>query len=592
MLLALRIQNFTVVEEVEVAFGPGLTVLTGETGAGKSILVDALGLLLGGRADAALVRTGAEDAVVEAVFQRTEALGARLAALGLPDAGDEVSVRRVVGAAGRSRVHVNGALATVTLLGQLLRGLLDIAGQHAHVALLQPAFQRSLLDRLGGVPPAREGYRAVHTSLLAVDRQLAELSGPLADERLELLRFQASEVDRLSPAPGEDAALEEERRRLASVERLRTAGEEAEARLGGDGGAGEAVGRALAALEEALRHDPRLEPVVAALRAASAELDEVTKGLRRYLGGLEPDPARLAEVEERLDALRRLCRRHGTDLAGLLGRLGGLRSELEQLAGRGEALERLRTRREALEAEAWAAARALRGERERAALELGGAVHAVLDELALSGARFRVQVAPAEGLGPEGADEVAFLFSANPGEPERPLEKVASGGEASRVLLALRRVFLERDACQTVVLDEADAGVGGAVADAVGRLVREVARGRQVLCVTHHPQVAAHADTHLLVHKRLVRGRAASGVTDLPPGASRVGELARMLSGMQVSEAAVQAAEALLRGAEQRSGQAPPERGRTRARGGSRPARNLAPRSSGAVASEPRGCAG
>jgi DNA repair protein RecN (Recombination protein N) len=592
MLLALRIQNFTVVEEVEVAFGPGLTVLTGETGAGKSILVDALGLLLGGRADPGLVRGGAEDAVVEAVFQRTEALAARLAALGLPDQGDDVSVRRVVGALGRSRVHVNGALATVTLLGQLLRGLLDIAGQHAHVALFQPSFQRSLLDRVGGVAAAREAYRAAHAALNAVDRELSALGGTSAEERLLLLRFQLGELERLAPVPGEEAALEEERRRLAAVERLRAAGEEAEARLSGDGGAAETAGRALAVLEEALRHDARLEPVLAALRGASAELDEAAQGLRRYLGRLEPDPARLAEAEERLDALRRLCRRHATDLPGLLALLDGLRAEVEQLAGRGEALERVSARRSLLEAEAWQAARALRAERESAAGELGRSVHAVLAELALSGARFRVQVAPQDALGPEGADEVEFLFSANPGEPERPLERVASGGEASRVLLALRRVFLDRDACQTVVLDEADAGVGGAVADAVGRLVHEVARGRQVLCVTHHPQVAAHADMHLLVHKRLVGGRAASGVTELPPGEPRVAELARMLSGMKVTDGAMQAAEALLRGARRRAGEPAPARGRTPARAPGRPPRNLAPASSGAVASEPRGCAG
>jgi len=592
MLLALRIENFTVVEEVEVAFGPGLTVLTGETGAGKSILVDALGLLLGSRADAGLVRAGAEEAVVEAVLERTPALAARLAELGLPDPGDEVVVRRVLGPAGRSRVHVNGALATVTLLGRLLRGLLDVAGQHAHVALFQPAFQRTLLDRLGGVPAAREAYARIHRELLAVDAELAGLAAAGAGERLDLLRFQLAEVDRLGPRAGEDAALDEERRRLASVEKLRAAAEEAGARLGGEGGAAEAAGRALAAVEEALRHDTRLAGVASVLRAATAGLDEAVSGLRRYGAGLEPDPERLAEVEERLDALRRLCRRHGCDLGALLERLDALRAEEALLSGRGEALERLRARREALEGRAWEAARLLRSERERAGLELGRSVRQVLGELALGGARFSVQVAPADGLGAEGADEVEFLFAAAPGEPERPLARVASGGEASRVLLALRRVFLERDACETVVLDEADAGVGGAVADAVGRLVREVARGRQVLCVTHLPQVAAHADIHLLVHKTLTRGRAATGVSQLPAGTPRVEELARMLSGMQVSDAAVQAAEALLLGAERRGAAHPPAHGRARGRTAKRPARNLAPASSGAVASGPRGRAG
>jgi DNA repair protein RecN (Recombination protein N) len=590
MLLGLRIQNFTVVDEVEVAFGPGLTVLTGETGAGKSILVDALGLLLGARADASVVRAGEEEAVVEAVFQRTASLGERLLALGLPDVGDEVSVRRVVGRAGRARVHVNGALATVGVLGQLFQGLLDVAGQHAHVALFQPSFQRALLDRLGNVPLAREAYRTAHAALGLVDGELAGLLGAAGGEdRLDFLRFQVDEVERLAPEEDEDVRLEEERRRLLSVERLRTSCEEAESRLTEEGGAAASAGRARAAVEEALLRDAQLEPVATALRAATAELEEAATLLRRYLSGLEADPERLAEMEERLDALRRLCRKHGTDLKGVLLRAATLRAEAEALAGRTEALDALRARRSVLEARAWDAARALRTERERAAATLGRSVRGVLAELALKGARFRVQVAASDALGVEGADDVEFLFSANPGEPERPLQKVASGGEASRLLLGLRRVFLERDACETVVLDEADAGVGGAVADAVGRLVREVAQGRQVLCVTHLPQVAAHADEHLVVQKVLSRGRVASAVAALSPGSQRVQELARMLSGVKVSEAAVQAAEALLRGAD-RPGPSRAGARRTQPKGPRTV--HLAPASSGAVASPPRGCPG
>jgi DNA repair protein RecN (Recombination protein N) len=591
MLLGLRIQNFTVVDEVEVSFGPGLTVLTGETGAGKSILVDALGLLLGARAEASVVRAGSEEAVVEAVFQRTAPLAERLLALGLPDTGEEVSVRRVVGRAGRARVHVNGALATVGVLGQLFQGLLDIAGQHAHVALFQPAFQRALVDRLGGVPRAREAYREAHAALLGVDTQLLALGGTASGEdRLDFLRFQQEEVERLAPLLGEDVQLEEERRRLLSVEKLRAACEEAEGRLTGEAGAAEAAGRARALLEEAVTRDAQLQHAATAVRTATAELEEAASSLRSYLSALEADPQRLAEVEERLDALRRLCRKHGTDVPGLVARAESLKAEVEGLSGRTEALEALRASRGLLEARAWELARALRTQRERAAVTLSRSVRQVLSELALQGARFRVEVASADALGAEGADDVEFLFSANPGEPERPLQKVASGGEASRLLLGLRRVFLERDACETVVLDEADAGVGGAVADAVGRLVREVARGRQVLCVTHLPQVAAHADEHLVVEKVLSRGRTASAVTSLAPGPARVAELARMLSGVKVSAAAVQAAEALLRGAE---GPLPGSRPGAR-RTHTKPSRNdnLAPASSGAVASPARGCPG
>ncbi|MGO9830478.1 MAG: DNA repair protein RecN, partial [Myxococcaceae bacterium] len=491
---------------------------------------------------------------------------------GLPDAGEEVSVRRVVGRSGRGRVHVNGGLATVGVLSQLLQGLLDVAGQHAHVALFQPAFQRSLLDRVGRVPAARKAYQAAYALLQAVDAELDALGGPSgAEELLGFLRFQLQEVEALAPGLDEEGRLEEERRRLASVERLRAAAEEATARLAEEGGAAESAGRARATVEEALRHDGQLEGVALALRTATAELEEAASALRSYLGRLEADPQRLLEVEDRLDALRRLCRKHGTDVPGVLLRAASLRAEAERLAGRHEALDALRTRRSLLESSCWEAARALRTERERAATRLGRAVQSVLAELALSGARFRVEVAAADALGGEGADEVEFLFSANPGEALRPLQKVASGGEASRLLLGLRRVFLERDACETVVLDEADAGVGGAVADAVGRLVRQVAEGRQVLCVTHLPQVAAHADAHLVVHKALAAGRTASAVTSLGPGAPRVAELARMLSGVKVSEAAMQAAEVLLQGATPARHAVPP--GRPRPQPGTLPTR-------------------
>jgi len=571
MLFALRIENFTVVQEVEVGFGPGLTVLTGETGAGKSILVDALGLLLGTRADPDCVRAGAEEAVVEAVLQRTAGLARRLEALGLPDHGDELVLRRVVGRAGRSKVHVNGALASVGVLAQLMAGELDIAGQHAHVGLFEASTHREVLDRWEGVGPALEAYRASHLPLVALEAERQALGGDASAQqaRAEFLRFQRDELDRLAPAPGEEVALEGERRRLAGVERLRAAALEAEALLGTDeGGIGTPAARALRILEDAARTDPNLGEAAAPVATAVASVEDAVRSLRRYLGGLDADPERLALVEERLDALRRTARKHGTDVAGLPARLESLRLECARLEGWAERLETLEASRTAAEARAWEAARALRRARERAARHIERSMSAELGRLAMPRATFTVQLAPRDVLRSDGADEVEFLFSANPGEPVRPLARIASGGEASRLWLALKRTSMTHGGLEdasTVVLDEADAGVSGAVADVVGRMVRAVASGRQVLCITHLPQVAAHADAHLLVEKTTSRGRTWSTVRALPAGEARTHELARMMSGAIVTSEALAAAEALVRGAGE-SVAPPSARGVSRAR--------------------------
>jgi DNA repair protein RecN (Recombination protein N) len=565
MLVALRIESFTVVQEVEVAFGAGLTVLTGETGAGKSILVDALGLLVGGRADGECIRGGADEAVVEAVCTRTPALARRLEELGLPDRGDEVVLRRVVGRNGRGKVHINGALASVGVLGQLMRGQLDIAGEHAQVGLFEPGGHRALLDGWDGVGAALERYREAHAPLAALDAERVALGGDAGaqERRLDFARFQRDELERLAPGPGEEVALEAERRRLLAVERLRAAALETEALLAGEeAGAISAVGRATSTLQDVVRLDPNLGTAASAVSTAGAELDEAIRALRRYLDALEADPERLAVVEERLDALKRLARKHGTDVAGLLERLETLRGECARLERWGERLAALEQERAAAEAQAWEAARSLRRERERAARQLERALSAELSRLALPQASFQVQIAPRDVLRADGADEVEFHFSANMGEPVRPLAKVASGGEASRLWLALKRTLLAHggaDEVPTVVLDEADAGVSGAVADVVGRMVRAVATGRQVLCITHLPQVAAHADVHLLVQKTSARGRTSSSVMALAPGAARTRELARMMSGSVVTSEALAAAEALLRAA--REGEATPTPG-------------------------------
>jgi len=556
MLNVLRISNFAVIEEVEVAFGPGLTVLTGETGAGKSILVDALGLLMGGRADPEVIRAGAEEATVEALLQGTPLLAQRLEQLGLPG-DEEVSLRRVVGRTGRGKAYVNGALVTVGVLGTLMRGVIDVAGQHEQVRLFDPGIQRELLDGFGGLAGVLGAYRAAFGAVGEVDRKLAALGGDERTvlQRLEFLRFQIDELDRLEPRVGEEVALEEERRRLTGVERLRRAAGEADAFLSGeDEGPAVLLGRAARAIQDAVKLDGGLAEVERPLRAALAEVEEASRALRDYLARLEADPERLGEIEDRLDALKRLARKHAVGIDALAARRDALVGERDALENRTQRIEALAQERERAVQGAEQAAFLLGQARREAAERLSATVRAALSSLALARAAFEVRVSPLESLRSDGKDAVELLFSANAGEPLRPLAKVASGGEVSRLLLALKRGLSAQDACGCYVLDEVDAGVSGAVADVVGQLIRGIAQDRQVLCITHLPQVAAYADAHLRIEKRQVGARTVSQVLSLGRPEERTHELARMLSGMKVTREAIGAAQALVRSAKKGRG--------------------------------------
>ncbi len=551
MLQSLRLSCFAVVDEAEVTFGPGLTVMTGETGAGKSILIDALSLLVGGRAEPELVRTGSDEAVVEGVFERSLEVGRRLEELGLPDVESELTVRRVLARNGRGKVHVNGALVGVGVLARLMRGWVDVAGQHEHLALFNPARHVELVDGAGGekVARAKESFAEAWARVLEHQATLEQLGGDEASvvSKREFLRFQLDEIDRLKPRAGEDQELEAEHKRLASTEKLREwVGQAVELLTGGDGGALDLAGRALSTVAEASRADAALQKIDASLKAAQAELQEAAQGLERYQRGLESDPARLREVDDRLDALKRLCRKHATQVEGVLARREALGSELDVLERRSEIRARVEAELAVARAEAFRRATELTRARTRAGRALEKEVSARLGALALASARFSVRFEAAP-LSASGADAVELFFSANPGEPERPLAKVASGGEASRVMLALKAALAEGSESRCFVLDEADAGVGGAVADVVGRLIRELAGKRQVLCVTHLPQVAAHASAHLQVSKREAGGRVRTEVVPLERGAQRSAELARMLSGLTVTKEAHRAAQALLR---------------------------------------------
>jgi DNA repair protein RecN (Recombination protein N) len=591
MLTTLRVSGFAIVDAIDVRFGPGLNVLTGETGAGKSILVNALHLVLGGRMSGEVLRDGAEEAVVEAIFELPAAhpVLARLEAAGLPigerrssrmrlDATDscELLVRRVAARGGRGRAFVNGALCTVSMLEAALRGAVDISGQHEHVSLLDPATHLELLDGFAGVADSAAGadlaplllrYRAAHAALAALVRERDALAADEGERarRADYLAFQLAELDRADPAPGELEELEDERRVLASAEKLREAARAAEAlAYGEEGSASERVGQAARALAEAALLDRRLEPALALLRSAAVELEEAGRELGRYADGVGGDPERLAAVEDRLELLRALARKHGGSLEQAVARRGEMREELSRLRGGGERLGALAAEISQRGQDAMGLARELTRARTKAARAFAEAVRRELEGLAMGRCRLEAALVPPEGgipvdgevLGPDGAERAEILIAPNPGEPPRPLARIASGGELSRLLLAVKRTLSRKDPVATYVFDEVDAGIGGAVAEAMGRVLAEVSRGRQVICVTHLPQVAAFADRHHRVEKLVSAGRTRAAVSLLEDEDDRRREVARMMAGSTITEAAVEHAGALIRAARAR-----PERG-------------------------------
>jgi len=552
MLELLRVRAFAIIEELEVHFAAGFNVLTGETGAGKSILVDALHLVLGGRAQADSVRTGAEEAEVQALFRPRdpEECDARLSGLGLPAAGAELVVRRTVQREGRSRAWVNGALATAAQLQAATRGLLDISGQHEHVGLLDAALHLDLLDAHAQLGDPRTRFGQAFSALAEAEKARAQLDSDESQraQRADWLKFQLDELEKTAPEPGEDDRLSQERRVLAAAEKLRAGAEEAEAVL-----AEAQPARAAKRLEEMATIDPALQKLAQAVRGAVAELDEAARELSRYAARAGGDPQRLEELDERIEILRRLSRKHGGTLASALQRRDQMRAELASLENHDEELARREAEVGRLAAIARGMAEELSEKRRAAAGAFSKAVAQELSALGMARSEISVRFNPVTdgavaGMGPRGLETAELLLSPNPGEELRPLSRIASGGELSRVLLAVKRVLAESDPVDAYLFDEVDAGIGGATGDAVGRALAAVGRRRQVICITHLPQIAVFAGKHLTVEKQVVKGRTHSRVAPVD-GQDRVRELARLLSG-KPTEVALEHARELLAAAQ------------------------------------------
>ncbi len=561
VLSVLRIKNLAIIDELEVELGPGLNVITGETGAGKSILIGALGLVLGQKGRAELVRTGAAQAEVEALFEvaRDDEARARLMEAGIDVESDELVIRRVLSANGRSRAYVNGTLTTATQLEALARGLVDISSQHEHHTLVDPATHLGFLDAFGELGPARESVAEAHRALKAADEALARSRDAVSarGEREDLLRFQIKEIEELDPQPGEDEALASERARLVHAEKLVAASAGAEEALySSDDALCATLNRVARAVRDGAALDPALAPHADALEGALAQLEDVARELGAYAQDVRVDPERLAEVEERAHRLRRLVKKHGGDVAGVLARRDEMRAELEGLERVEEEVERLERERAAALADASARARALSTRRREIADALGAAIGRELATLGMGDAKIEVQVEPlaerrgelaVDGarLSETGIDRVEFLIAPNRGEVPRPLRKIASGGELSRALLAVKRVLAGVGRASLYVFDEVDAGVGGAVAEVIGRKLAEVAAHHQVICVTHLAPIAVYGDRHFRVLKRPVGERTQSSIERLAE-AERLEEVARMVGGLEVTASTRKAAREML----------------------------------------------
>ncbi len=540
MLRELSIRNFALIEDLRLELPAGFIVLTGETGAGKSILMDALGWALGDRPDETQIRGAADEALVEAAFElpRDRRVHEVLAAEGIPQERDEFLVlRRHVLRGGRSKAYVNGRLSSAATLRALGSLLVDVHGQGQGQSLLEPRRHRELLDAYAGLEEAVAGFRERHRRAAALRRELDEAAARAREreQRLDLLRHQHAEIAAARLAPGEEEALQAERMVLANVERLLEATRAALALLAGEeGGARDAARRAAARLREAERLDERLAGPRGLVEQAGDLLGEAVRELERYAGRLEFDPGRLEEIQARLHALERLKRKYGPTVEAILEHGARVGRELEELTAAGEALPQREAEWQALQRELAAAADALSAGRAKAARELERKIAAELKDLGFARAGFQVPMVRAEGpegLGPTGRDTVEFLFAPNPGEDPKPLHKIASGGELSRTMLAIKAILARADRVPTLIFDEVDAGIGGGMADVVGRKLHGLAEARQVLCVTHLAQIAATADAHFQVSKHTARGTTATLVRRLD--ADRDEEIARMLGGRQ-----------------------------------------------------------
>ncbi|MBK5941565.1 DNA repair protein RecN [Halochromatium roseum] len=541
MLTQITVQDLVIVSRLELELAAGMTALTGETGAGKSILIDALGLTLGDKADASLIRSGCERAEISAGFDVTNNAAAQawLAEQALEDDHDCL-IRRVLVRSGRARAYINGRAVSSTQLRELGERLVDIHGQHAHQSLLRATAQRSLLDGYADHQPLTAEVAARYRHYRELDQRWKTLEAARTEreERLELLRFQLEELAALELGEHELDELDAEQRRLANQGELQaTAATLVDLLYEGEPSLRDSLGRASADLNSLSAIDPSLSETRELIDGATVQIEEAAANLRHYLDGLEMDPARLGVVEQRIGRIHDLARKYRIKPEQLITFTAERHDELERLEQADQSLDALAAERTQAREVLLECAEALSASRLEAAARLSATVSAAMQDLGMTGGRFQVEVSTgsAELISTQGLDSIAFLVSANPGQPLQPLAKVASGGELSRISLAIQVATAEIGGIPTLVFDEVDVGIGGGVAEIVGRLLRRLGENRQVLCVTHLAQVAAQAHQHLRVKKSAREEQTFTEISVLDTE-QRIDEVARMLGGTEITE--------------------------------------------------------
>lgn len=567
MLSHLIIRNFAIIEHLEIPFRDGYTVFTGETGAGKSIIIDALNLILGGRASTEVIRTDEEEAAVEGIFEpgadRLARINDLLETQGI-EAGDQLVIRRRVRHNGRNKVFINGSLSTVTTLREITRGLVDISGQHEHYSLLDPDGHVDLVDTFGELGDLRDEMADAYDQVRRLRDQLDDFRSDVRERlnRIDFLEYQLDELDKAGLEPGEDEELQEEFNRLKYAEKI---GEAAQSALNityeRNSSAVEQLSVAVKDLRQAASHDSELDELVERLEEARIEAEETALELQDYLSDIEVNPTRLDQVVERMDLISRLKRKHGADsIASLLEKADAMREEIDTLRNAEARTEELERELESAERQAFHIAHELSEQRRQVADTLRKRIEAELGDLNMGDTRFAIDFdphelpapdeelsgriqhqedAPSDGqqsllqtlrLSKRGFDTVEFLISPNVGEEPRPLAKIASGGELSRVMLAIKSVLMELDDVATYIFDEVDTGIGGKTADVVGNKIQRTADSHQIVCITHLAQIACRGDHHYHVEKNQDDGRTHSTITRLSDD-ERIDEVARMLGG-------------------------------------------------------------
>ena len=563
MLRELAIKNFTIIDNLHISFSDGLSILSGETGAGKSIIINAVNLLLGSKATARLIRTGSETAELEALFQI--APGSRLAKIMKEkgfDESEELVIRRIISRKARHRIYINGRLATIQMLNSITENLASISGQHAHQGLLKEEQHLLILDQFGGLMPQRAGVYRYYHEILPMIRMLQELktAGDQQDEHIKLLEFQKKEIIDASVNPGEDKALEQKRIRLKNGEALYQAVHSSiEDLYSTEGAIVERIVEVKKRLEKASLIDPALTAQAEGLTKLIFNMEDIAEGLRDYQKNVEMDERVLEEVEERLDTLHKLKRKYGGSLKAIFAYLESIDQELSKIANLSEKIAETEAKLDTLHAKLVRSAENLSKKRKQAADILAKKVEKELSTLEMSQTKFKIslQSIPTEesinsyltcdnkAVSETGIDRATFMIAPNVGEVLKPLSSIVSGGELSRVVLALKAILAKTESVETVVFDEVDAGIGGSVAEVVGKKLSSLARYHQVICITHLPQIAKFGDYHFRISKHVSRGRTITGIRPLD-NKERVKEIARMLGGVEITRATLDHAREML----------------------------------------------